>query len=737
MRQILIIIFSVILGVSAIALAFTIFQAQQERLTLSADLQYRTRLLADSLKESIAPAYENEASVRLNQLVDAFSNRERLVGVAVYDSTGARVAGSSGVSEDIARLSLVMQRAIERNEPTGEFLLLNGVNMYVLAEPLPREDAPGVFIVVQDAEYIDQSVADRWQGNLVGVLAYLFLFAAAIAALVRWVIFKPLLNLVNSVKSARSGRGPISETQHGMFFRPLATEIGKLTHSLAQARTAASEEARMRLEQIDTPWTAERLKEFIKAYVKDRPIYVVSNVEPFVHRHVGREIQYSVPAGGVATAIGSVMEACGGTWFAYGGGNADKETADEDGKIMVPPEEPKYTLKRVWLSEKEVKGYYRGFSNEALWPLSHIAHIRPLFRKDDWTMYRKVNGKFAETLLSEIKDVEQPLILIQDYHFALLPQMIKAARPDAHIAFFWHIPWPSAETFSICPWRKQVLEGLLGADIIGFHTQQYCNNFIETVGKEIESLTDLEQFSITHNDHTSFVKPFPISIAFSNGVERSDTEPDHSILDRLGIKTENVVLGVDRLDYTKGILERLRSIEFLLDAHPEYHEKFTFLQIGSPTRQGIKRFDEYALQVSAEVDRINAKFKHNGWQPIVFEHVQYSHEQLMKLYRLANVCLVTSLHDGMNLVAKEFVAARDDQAGVLVLSQFTGAARDLKGALIVNPYSAEETAEAVHKGLIMSPTEQHRRMKTMRSSVKDYNVYRWAAELIKAVAALR
>jgi trehalose 6-phosphate synthase len=361
--------------------------------------------------------------------------------------------------------------------------------------------------------------------------------------------------------------------------------------------------------------------------------------------------------------------------------------------------------------------------------------VRPLFRKEDWLAYRKVNGEFAKSLLAEIRNVEQPLILVQDYHLALLPALIKSSRPDAQVAIFWHIPWPSAESFSICPWRKEILQGMLGSDLVGFHTQQYCNNFLSTVGSELESLNDLERFSVSYSGHKTFVKPFPISIAFP-GLAEPKKPTEGSVLNRLGIQTKQLVLGVDRLDYTKGILERLKGVEFFFDKHPEFKERVTFLQIASPTREDVEKYREYSDQVTAEAERINNRIGTRTWQPIILEKRTYSHAELRELYELAQVCLVTSLHDGMNLVAKEYVAARTKEDGVLVLSMFTGASRDMRGAVMINPYSAEETADAMYAGLTMPKTEQHRRMKTMRDSVKDYNVYRWAAEFIKALASI-
>ncbi|MDO8483019.1 MAG: trehalose-6-phosphate synthase [bacterium] len=740
-KHVLLIILGVILAIITVVVGFTLHQANQQQLALSIDLQYRTRLLADSLKESVEPIYGRNSTTELQKLVDKFASKEHVVGLAIYDNRGAKVAASADLPANfLSGLSLV-STVMDTNKPAGEFIKNEGKSFYVFVEPLRQVDRViGAFLVAQNADYINSGIRKIWENNLLRLLVQIIIFATIIAFLVHWVIVRPIINLVESVKTARlSGNTDqaLQKIKEHAFFKPLVGEIFKMTKSLSDARLSASEEARMRLEKLDSPWTAERLKEFTKAYLKDRPIFLVSNREPYIHSKIKNEITYSVPASGVITALEPIMEACGGLWIAHGSGNADRETADSNGKIAVPPDDPKYTLKRVWLTPKEVEGYYVGFTNEALWPLSHLAHTRPIFRKENWQMYRHVNGKFAATLLAEIKDVQQPLILIQDLHFALLPQMIKASRPDAQIAIFWHEPWPSAEAFSICPWRKEILEGMLGADVIGFHIQQHCNNFLDTVGKEIESIIDFEKFSVTQNSHTTTIRPFPISVAFTNPVLPGETSKSVThVLKKLGINTEFCGLGVDRLDYIKGIIERMRGIEYFLDAHQEYRGRFTFLQISSPSREGVEKYREYGKEVELEIDRINQKFRMNGWQPIVFERRNYSHAELEPLYREVNFCLITSLHDGMNLVSKEFVSMRDDERGVLILSQFTGAARDLKEALLVNPYSAEEISEAVYRALTMPQSEQHRRMKIMRNSVKNYNVYRWSAELIKAVASL-
>ncbi len=744
-KQVWLIVSGVILLTTISAVGITWKQAFWERKNLSADLERRTALLAEGLKESVEPNFVGNSTASLQKIVDKFANRERLVGLAVIDNKGNKVAGSADLPSRVLGDSRLAGDSMDSDKPLGSFIQADGKNFYSYALPLHDAEARvvGALLVVQNADYIHSGVRKVWEDNLLRFLTQLLIFGSILGLLVWWILVRPLVKVAESVRSARIGRESgrsLSGIEEHAFFKPLIGEISKMTKSLYDARSSASEEARMRLEKLDTPWTAERLKEFIKAHLKDRQIFLVSNREPYIHNKVKNQVSFSVPASGVVTALEPVMQACGGTWIAHGSGNADKETADQNGKLLVPPDDPKYTLKRVWLSPKEVQGHYVGFSNEALWPLCHMAHTRPIFRKEDWSEFRRVNNRFAQTLLTEIKNVERPLILVQDFHFALLPGIVKASRPDAQICLFWHIPWPSAESFSICPWRKEIVSGMLGSDIVGFHTQQYCNNFIDTVSKEVESLIDLEQFSITKDDHKTFIKPFPISIAFtsdSKSVSASSAKsPDRTVLEKLGAKTKYLGLGVDRLDYTKGIMERFKGVEVLLDNYPEYRGQFTFLQIAPISREGAEKYREYGEKVTAEAERINEKFKSDGWKPVILEKKHYSHEALNALYRLANVCLVTSLHDGMNLVAKEFAAARDDGGGVLILSHFTGAARDLKGAVLVNPYSAEQVAEALHKSLTMPFAERERRLKAMRESLKNYNVYRWSAELIKALSSL-
>jgi trehalose 6-phosphate synthase len=426
-------------------------------------------------------------------------------------------------------------------------------------------------------------------------------------------------------------------------------------------------------------------------------------------------------------------------WVAHGSGSEDALNVDKFDRLRVPPDEPRYTLRRVWLSSEEETGYYDGFANEGLWPLCHIAHTRPIFRASDWECYQRVNEKFATALLEEMEGSASPIVFVQDYHFALVPRLIKAARPDARVAIFWHIPWPNPEAFGICPWQAKLLDGLLGADLIGFHIPLHCNNFLSTVDRVLESRTDREHMTARRDGHTSSVGPYPVSVAFDGSrPERKTPRPSREeLLKKFGLRSESMIVGVDRMDYTKGIVERLVAIEHLLEEHPFYLERLTMVQIAAPSRSRIPSYVNLRRQVEETVERINQRYQTALWKPILLIERQCSHEELDPWYRAAEVCLVTSLHDGMNLVAKEYVAARDDEDGVLVLSKFAGAAIELHDALIVNPYDIEGVAEAIHQGLEMDRAERRMRMQRMRRQVLDHNIYRWAASILGDLHELR
>jgi len=394
----------------------------------------------------------------------------------------------------------------------------------------------------------------------------------------------------------------------------------------------------------------------------------------------------------------------------------------------------------VWLTKEEENGYYLGFANEGIWPLCHIAHTRPLFRAEDWEYYRSVNEKFAQAVVEEIDGAEKPFILIQDYHFALLPRLIKQKRPDARVAIFWHIPWPNAEAFAICPWQRELLDGLLGADLVSFHIQAHCNNFLESVDQALQSRIEWDRFTVNRNDQITLVRPHPISVAlpeFSEDAAESPETVRSRMLASLGPNVLFFGVGVDRVDYTKGLMERFRAIEAFLDKYPHYKEQFSFIQFGAPSRTHIKRYKDFLAEVQQEAERINRRMQTESWKPIIFHSRHHSHLEIDPYYKSADFCLVSSLHDGMNLVAKEFVASRVDEDGVLILSQFTGASRELSDALLVNPYDIGQMAESVRRALEMPSEDRHARMQRMRRVVREHNVYRWAAELISELSEIR
>ena len=486
------------------------------------------------------------------------------------------------------------------------------------------------------------------------------------------------------------------------------------------------------------PWTRERLEDVARNRLGGAKLVVVANREPYLHSFDGEGIRCTTPASGLTTALDPVMRACGGTWVAHGSGDADRVMSDELGRVPVPPDQPAYTLRRVWLTKEEEQGYYYGFANEAFWPLCHIAYARPRFDSDDWAQYRAVNRKFAEAVLEEVES-GPAVVFVQDYHFALLPRLLRDARPDLVIVHFWHIPWPNREAFRVCPWQDDILDGLLGNDLLSFHVQDHCNNFLETVDRGIESRIDMERFAVTRNGRTTLVQPHPISIdpdVVAASVERNLDYEARRLRNRLRIGNEKLLVGVDRVDYTKGIAERFRAVDRLLQRHPDLKTTFTFVQVGAPSRVHIPAYRRLNEELSELADEINWRHAAGAWRPIVFLNEQCGARQIYVLDRLAAACVVSSLHDGMNLVAKEFVAARTDGRGVLVLSRFAGAARELLDAVLINPYAIDDFAEALRLALTMPDEEQEQRMARLRQEVATNNVYRWAGMLLSEASKL-
>jgi alpha,alpha-trehalose-phosphate synthase [UDP-forming] len=736
-------IISLIAGITLVSLGFSYYQVIAEKRVLRNELQRQAEVFGESLTGNVEKSWDSGSQRGLQHLVQRFGNREHLLGVAVYDRSGASVAITPELQQIVTQSPDQVKQAMARDQGESAFVRLGADPVHILALPVHRQDAVvGGLLVVHEAGYIHAQALRVWRETFVRVLAQVFLIVLITLLIVRWSIAGPIARAAQWIRALRMGR---VTTRHGMpdldMFRPLAREVETLAASLNEARSAAEHEARLR-NASESMWTADRLSVQVRSHLDGGRLFVVSNREPYTHQREGKSVEVIVPSSGLVTALEPVLNACDGTWIAHGNGNADAEMVDEHDCLRVPPEDPRYTLRRVWLSKEEEEGYYYGFANEGLWPLCHIAHTRPIFREADWQHYQDVNRKFTEALLDEVDHIPRPIVLVQDYHFALVPRMIKEKRPDARVAIFWHIPWPNPEAFGICPWQRQLVDGLLGADLIGFHIQSHCNNFLQTVDRVVESRVDWEHFSVLRQGHPTMVRPFPIS------VDLVDEKPDEnaagssyleqsSLLRALGIEATFMGIGVDRIDYTKGIQERFLAIERFLEKYPRYQGKFTFVQIGSPSRTHIKRYHDLLAEVEAEAERINWRFQSGKWKPIVFLKRQHSHKEIAPYYRTADLCLVTSLHDGMNLVAKEFIAARRDERGVLVLSQFTGAARELRDALLVNPYDIDQTADAIRCALEMDAGEKQMRMQNMRKTVREHNIYRWAASLVTELCDVR
>jgi len=481
-------------------------------------------------------------------------------------------------------------------------------------------------------------------------------------------------------------------------------------------------------------WTKEDLQNLIREKMSDYKFIVVSNREPYAHVFKKGKIIHKRGVGGVVTALDPIMQACNGLWVANGNQEAEFLVTDKNGRVKVPPDDPTYTLKRVQLTKEEEAGYYYGFSNEALWPLCHMAFQRPVFRDRDWELYSNVNKKFSDAILDEIGD-GKAFVFIQDFHLALLPKYLKeAASSRVIVAHFWHIPWPNYETFRICPQKHEVLEGLLSNDLMGFHIRYHCDNFIDVIAREMESKIDRERFSVTRGTHTTIVRPYPISVDYSGISQLAQSKEVDGLAEAFKEEYElsgkKVLLSVDRIDYTKGIPERLSAIDRFLDKYPEFKEKFIFLQMGQMTRILLDKYKKLNDRINALVADINWKHYKDGWEPIAFIRRQLSLKELLALYKLGDICIVSSIHDGMNLVAKEFVSAKTNERGVLMLSQFTGAARELPDAVLMNPYDVEQFSESIYQAFSLSEEDEKKRMSKMRSALSDSNIYRWAGKIL-------
>jgi trehalose 6-phosphate synthase len=469
-------------------------------------------------------------------------------------------------------------------------------------------------------------------------------------------------------------------------------------------------------------------------------IVVLANREPFRHeRTPDGSISITRSASGLVTALEPLVQACSGVWVAHGAGSADRAVVDRRDGVGVPPASPQYRLRRVWLDEQEQQGYYHGFANEALWPLCHRAHVRPVFRSADFNTYRSVNARFADAVCEEAEG-ESPLVLVQDYHFALAPQLVHERLPLSTIVAFWHIPWPHSRDFEICPWAPELLKGLLGSSIVGFQTPPDCRNFIDTVESVLAARIDREKNVISYAGRQTMVRAYPVSVECPNRWASRASAIEtcrHAVRRQLDLEPNvRLCVGVDRMDYTKGIEEKFLAFERLLEWRAELRRNLVFVQVAEPSRVSLPAYRDLRLRLLRTAERINARFGAGTYRPIVLLECHYEPEEVYRLLRAADLCYVGSLHDGMNLVAKEFVSARDDERGVLILSRFTGAARQLAGALIMNPYAIDDSAHVLLEGLNMPDQEQSRRMRSMRSTVAEFSTYWWAGQLLQDASRL-
>ncbi len=714
--------------------AFAFFQIREERQRLAQDLERRAQLLGQGLKEAVEPVVARGSTVRLEGILKKFGRTN--AEVAVYDKLATLIAATPEIARALPPSLPEVTGAMTDGVVHTRFREINDKKTYVYATPLQREERPvGALVVFLDATRLDQAEWKLWRYNAFRFLVLGVVLSLITLLLVRVSITHPMAKLAEWTRALRTGNPAAPpDVPDPRLFGPLALEVSGLAKSMYRAQAAAAQEAALRL-RGDTVWTEERLKQFVNLHLGGRPLFVVSNREPVSHVRTNGKIQARTPASGLVTAMEPVMRACGGVWVAHASGDADSETADSQGRLKLPSDDPRYTLRRVWLSSEEETGYYYGFANEGLWPLSHIVHTRPLFRPEDWARYSDVNRKFAAAVLEEMEGTDAPKVLIHDYHFALLPALIKEQRPDARVAIFWHIPWPNSEAFGICPWQQEILQGMLGADLIGFHTQYHCNNFLETVERAIEARIDWEHFSVVRGQRISYVKPFPISVA-PELVEDPPAISREALLGELGISADFLGVGVERLDYTKGLPERFRALRRFFERYPDYLERVVFVQLAAPSRSRIRRYQELEAEVDETIKEVNRTLRTRKWQPILYLKGHHEHRDIWPFYRNADFCMVTSLHDGMNLVAKEFVCARDDGDGVLILSRFTGASRELREALLVNPYNADEVAEAIRAAVEMAPEERRARMARMRQVVLEHNIYRWAGLLLSELSRI-
>jgi trehalose-6-phosphate synthase len=691
----------------------------------SADVEARAQLVMHTVEDPLAELIGQGNDVHLRNYLAKMTVDERLLGLLVCRPDGTTIAKSERTPpaiscEEDGKLTPFSAGIVQLPSGSVEVSRFD----FDAARPTPYR-----VVMLSDLSFVDrrQRTARDFVLAFVGIS---ILLLALLVVLVAWLALRRWVNvLIGDIRGKRF----LDDAQSPRSTLPILSQV-------RQVLAEAEEKQRLEIDFREN-WTPQALKQVVRDHLHSSQVIIVSNREPYIHNlGAAQQPVVQVPASGMVTALEPVMRACAGVWIAHGAGSADRQTVDRFDHILVPPDNPSYTLRRVWLTEAQEQGYYYGFSNEGLWPLCHLAYVRPAFRPSDWRAYEEVNARFAEVVAAEAS-TDSPLVLIQDFHFALLPKLIRARIPKATIALFWHIPWPNSETFGVCPWKREMLLHMLSADILGFHTRYHCQNFLDTVDRFVECQIDHEHMTVTLQGRVCRVAAYPISIEWPP--RWLANMPDvaacrAAVRARHGLAPDAVIgLGVERWDFTKGILERFQALEALLERNPRHRRRITLLQIASPSRSQLPAYRELQEQTYREVERINAKLGEDGWQPIVLIDEHQEPHNVFELYRAADFCLVNSLHDGMNLVAKEFVASREDEDGVLILSTFAGASRELTEAVLINPFDVNETAEAMEVAMRMGREERRDRMSLMRRTVKENNVYRWAGRMLMDAARIR
>jgi trehalose 6-phosphate synthase len=694
------------------------------------DVALRARLAAVGSQSEIAAQLEGGDRRRLWELLDDLARDERIMAAAACTAELTTVARTRGFPQRFSCEAVRGRLAGVAKATELDFSdEIEGGRVHVTLDPIEAKGAVrGALVLVHDLSFVARRelAMKRFTLGAFGVVALLASIFTVIVRRAWWRSWTAELRRLLFLP----GGGPDAPARRRDAFQPLVADVRQLVSTLASERAATA-----------VPWSAQRLQSVLRENLHGDSVVILANREPYVHdRAPDGSVRVIHPASGLVTALEPVMRACSGTWIAHGNGSADRDTVDRHDRVRVPPGEESYAIRRVWLTKEEERGYYYGFANEGLWPLCHLAHTRPEFRASDWLHYERVNRRFAEAVCEEVVGPD-PIVLVQDYHFALAPRMIRENLPRATIITFWHVPWPNAERFGICPWEREVLEGLLGSSIVGFHTQQHCNNFVEAVDRFLESRIDRERQAVVQGGRECLVRSYPISIDSPNRwVQASPPVPEcrAAVWAELGLAPGALLgVGVDRLDYTKGIEERLLAVERTLERFPHLRGRFTFVQLAAPSRTLIETYRALNERVEALAARINERFAAGTYRPVVLLRAHHEPPAIFRFLRAADVCYVSSLHDGMNLVAKEFVAAREDERGVLVLSRFTGAARELTEALVVNPYDLEQASAALATALAMPPAQQAERMRAMRRLVSEFNVYRWAGRMLVDAGRVR